>query len=193
MPTSKRIEKMRMVLKNRQPDLSIICENIHDPHNVSAILRSCDSVGVQQVYLLYNHEEFPKLVKKSSASAKKWIETIKVKNEIELREKLKSEGRTIYATHINQKADSIFNVDWTQPSAIIVGNEHRGVSEKALNIADKNVYIPMFGMIKSLNVSVAAAVILYESARQRINMGMYPNNLLSEDWIEHRLKFWREI
>jgi len=184
---------MRMVLKNRQPDLSIICENIHDPHNVSAILRSCDSVGVQQVYLLYNHEEFPKLGKKSSASAKKWIETIKVKNEIELREKLKSEGRTIYATHINQKADSVFNVDWTQPSAIIVGNEHRGVSEKALNIADRNVYIPMFGMIKSLNVSVAAAVILYESARQRIKMGMYPNNLLSEDWIEHRLKLWREI
>jgi tRNA (guanosine-2'-O-)-methyltransferase len=192
MPTLKRIERMRFALKNRQPDLTVVCENIHDPHNVSAILRSCDSVGVQRVYLLYNNEGFPKLGKKSSASAKKWIEIIKVTNEIELREKLKSEGITIYATHLDRKASSIYTIDWIQPSAIIVGNENRGVSDKALKIADKNVYIPMFGMIKSLNVSVATAVILYESARQRIKKGMYPNDLLTEDWIEHRLKLWKE-
>ncbi|HFB67420.1 MAG TPA: RNA methyltransferase, partial [Calditrichae bacterium] len=154
---------MERVLRNRQLDLRVVCENIHDPHNVSAILRTCDAAGVGMVHLLYTHEEFPQLGKKSSASAKKWIDIQRHRSFEELQQALHRDGMTIYATHLGERAISIYDVDWTQPSAIIMGNEHRGVSDEALAIADANVYIPQFGMIESLNVSVATAIILYEA------------------------------
>lgn len=190
MPTQKRIDRMARILKHRQPDLSVVCENIHDPHNVSAILRSCDAVGVQHVHLLYSTDPFPKLGKKSSASAKKWIDIHKFRDRFELKEHLRTTGAVIYATHLSKKAVSVFDIDWTRPSAIIMGNEHRGVSDELLEIADQNIYIPMFGMIKSLNVSVATAVILYEAARQRLARGMYPNPSLPEKWISEKLEEW---
>ena len=190
MPTERRIQKIQRVLQCKQPDLTVVCENIHDPHNVSAILRTCDAAGVWQVYLLYTQEDFPELGKKSSASAKKWIETLRFRDPQTLRRHLKDQGFTIYATHLGSQAISIYDVDWTQPSAIIVGNEHRGVSEEALQIADHNVFIPMFGMVESLNVSVATAVILYEAVRQRLQQGRYPNKKLDDAWIARLTQEW---
>ncbi len=190
MPTQRRIERMREVLRNRQLNLTVVCENIHDPHNVSAILRTCDAVGIHRAHLLYTEEDFPKLGKKSSASAKKWIELERHRSYESLRERLKGDGFTIYATFIDPCAKSIFEVDWTGSSAVIMGNEHRGVSRDALQIADQAVYIPMFGMIRSLNVSVATAVILYEAARQRLAKGLYPNPGLDESWLESELERW---
>ncbi len=193
MPTVNRIKKMRRVLKNRQPDLTVICENIHDPHNVSAILRTCDAVSIAAVQLLYTNQEFPKLGKKSSASAKKWIDVHEFQSVSALRESLKKRGFTIYATHLStENPRSIYEVDWTKPSAIIMGNEHLGVSEEALAIADHNIYIPMFGMIQSLNVSVATAVILYEACRQRIAAGMYPSQQIDPDKFIQKLAEWQE-
>lgn len=181
---------MKQVLSSRQPDLSVVCENIHDPHNVSAILRTCDAVGVQNVYLLYSDEPFPKLGKKSSASAKKWVDTHKFADPAELKKELKAKGMRIYGTHLGKNSKSIYDIDWTQPSTIVLGNEHRGVSAEALDICDQNVNIPMFGMIESLNVSVAAAVILYEVARQRLQKRLYPNSDLPEKWIKGMLEKW---
>ncbi len=190
MPTQRRLEKMLRVIRNRQPDLTVVCENIHDPHNVSAMLRTCDAVGVETVYLLYTYQEFPELGKKSSASAKKWVRTRKFKDPQALRETLKQQEMTIYATRIEEGAISIFDIDWTQPAAIIMGNEHRGVSEEALSIADGNIYIPMFGMVQSLNVSVATAVILYEACRQRLSRGLYPNPRWDETAVQQKLEEW---
>lgn len=192
MPTINRITKMKRVLQHRQLDLTIVFENIHDPHNVSAILRTCDAVGIQNINLLYTEEPFPKLGKKSSASAKKWIVTNKFKKESELRKYLKSKNMTIYATYLNKESISIFDIDWTQPSAIIFGNEQRGVSEKCLDICDQIISIPMFGMIESLNVSVAAAVVLYEATRQRLKKRYYPNQNLTDKWVEETLQRWME-
>lgn len=190
MPTARRISKMKQVLSCRQMDLTVVCENIRDPHNVSAILRTCDAVGVQNVSMLYTDQPFPELGKKSSASAKKWVDTRKFSNPLELKKYLKSMGMKIYGTYLSNKSQSIYDSDWTQPSAIILGNEQRGVSEKVLDICDHNVFIPMFGMIESLNVSVAAAVILYEAARQRMQKGHYLNSDLSNDWIDKLLEKW---
>ena len=190
MPTERRRLRMEEVLRNRQPDLTVVFENIHDPHNVSAILRTCDAVGVHRAHLLYTVESFPKLGKKSSASAKKWIELLRHRSHEELRNHLKENRFTIYATTVDPEATSVFAVDWTRPSAIILGNENRGVSEECLAIADTRIYIPMFGMIVSLNVSVAAAVILYEAARQRLAAGRYPNPHLSPSWICAELEKW---
>jgi tRNA (guanosine-2'-O-)-methyltransferase len=189
MPTRRRIEKMQKVLQTRQHDLTVVCENIHDPHNVSAILRTCDAVGISTVHLLYTRESFPVLGKKSSGSAKKWLEFQQHCNHSNLRELLKSRNMIIYATHINQNAKTIYQVDWTKPTAIILGNEHRGVSEDSLHISDFTVKIPMQGMIESLNVSVAAAVILYEIFRQRLQAGMLDRSA-DEDWVRQKLDTW---
>lgn len=192
MVTERRTERIKRILNFRQTDLTVVCENIHDPHNVSAILRSCDAVGVNAVHLLYTNETFPKLGKKSSASAKKWLDFKQYRDHQELRAALKDQKMTIYATYIDASAKSIFDVDWTQPSAIIMGNEHRGVSPEALAIADQKIFIPMFGMIESLNVSVATAVTLYEACRQRLIKQQYQQPK-EPDWITERLNRWTKL
>jgi len=190
--TTRREEKMIRVLKNRQPDLAVVCENIHDPHNVSAIFRTCDAVGIEKIYLLYTNQAFPKIGKKSSASAKKWIDIEFFNDCSRLRKVLKQRDYTLYATHLVPGSTSIFEVDWTKPAAIILGNEHRGVSEEALAMADAALHIPMFGMIQSLNVSVAAAVILYEACRQRINQNFYPHPQRTPEELSAILEKWKE-
>lgn len=193
MPTEQRLERMRTILQYRQPDLTVVCENIHDPHNVSAILRSCDAVGIDTVRLFYSYQEFPILGKKSSGSATKWINIENFSDAAELRDSLKVKGFTIYATHLQTPNPlSIYEVDWTKPSAIIMGNEHFGVSEDVLAIADHNVYIPMMGMIKSLNVSVATAVTLYEACRQRIDSGLYPRTDADPEYLAAEFQKWQE-
>lgn len=192
MPTVRRVEKMTRVLKNRQPDLTVICENIHDRHNVSAMLRTCDAVGIERVGLLYTDEAFPKLGKQSSASAKKWIEIDTYHDNETLQKHLKSNKFNIYATHLTGNAVSIYDIDWCAPSAIIFGNESRGVSEETLSIADEVIYIPMFGMVQSLNVSVATAVILYEACRQRQQNGCYPNANIDPEKLLAQLKEWKK-
>lgn len=192
MPTIRRVERMIRVLKHRQPDLTVVCENIHDPHNVSAILRSCDAVGIEQVQLLYTDHEFPKLGKKSSASAKKWIDIRRYQHSEDLRQALKADNYQIYATQLSGHSVSIYDIDWTRPSAIIVGNEHQGVSDEVLQIADQSIYIPMLGMVQSLNVSVATAVILYEACRQRLINGQYPYPDLTQEKLSAMLERWQE-
>lgn len=192
MTTTRRREKMIQVLKNRQPDLMVVCENIHDPHNVGAIFRSCEAVGVEEIGLLYTNEVFPEIGSNASASATKWLETRFFKDSSELQRHLKERGFTIYATHLDPQAESIFEVDWTRPAAIIMGNERLGVTEDVLKIADASIYIPMFGMIQSLNVSVATAVILYEACRQRMNAALYPHPLRTPEQLSAALEKWKE-
>jgi len=188
--TERRKQKLTSVLEHRQLDVKIVCENINDPHNVSAMLRTCDSVGIPEIHLLYTNNEYPRMGAKSSASARKWVKTNKVSNYDDLKKQLKTENQTIYATHLNTKAISIYDIDWTKPSTIIMGNEHSGVSNEALEISDQNVFIPMFGMVESLNVSVATAVILYEILRQRLQNGNYPNSDLSQTHLNSMLNKW---
>ncbi len=174
MPRSeRRIQKINHVLRHRQPDLTVVMENIHDPHNVSAVFRSCDAVGVKRVELLYNVERFPRIGKKSSSSANKWLERRKHTSVDECYSTLRSEGFKIYATHLVTEGMSLYDLDLTQKVALVFGNEHRGLSDEAAAKADCNFVIPMVGMIQSLNISVACAVCLYEALRQRILAGAF--------------------
>lgn len=193
MPRSqRRLDKIRRVLSLRQPDLTVVMENIHDPHNVSAMMRSCDAVGVLRVELLYTVEKFPRIGKKSSSSANKWLEWRKHKSVDACYNTLREEGFVIYATHLGDVSVSLYDLDLRQKVALVFGNEHRGVSEEAAAKADGNAQIPMIGMIQSLNVSVACAVSLYEALRQRILEGGLSTPKLStteltalyEDWIK---------
>lgn len=188
--TERRSERIRQVLERRQPDLTVVMENIHDPHNVSAVLRSCDAVGVMGVELLYTVEKFPRIGKKSSSSASKWMNRRKHTSVEACYDQLRAEGFSIYATHLDASAVSLYDLDLTRPVALVFGNEHRGVSEEAASRADGNFQIPMMGMIQSLNVSVACAVTLYEVLRQRRARGAYDRPKLNESELHTFLDDW---
>ncbi len=188
--TEKRKNKITSVVNARQKSLAVVLENIHDPHNVSAIFRTCDAVGVPKVSLVYNIDKFPAIGKKSSASAFKWVEKEKYKSVKECYDHLHEEGFKIYASSISSDSKNLFELDLTEKAAVVLGNEHRGVSEEAANLADEKFLIPMYGMVQSLNVSVAAAVILYEALRQRTAKGMYGKSEYSEKEIDDMIDRW---
>ncbi|RCK75246.1 MAG: tRNA (guanosine(18)-2'-O)-methyltransferase [Ignavibacteriae bacterium] len=188
--TERRAEKIKYVLEHRQPDLTVVLENIHDPHNVSAILRSADAVGVKEVFLVYNTEEFPKLGKKSSASALKWVDKQKFSSISECYDYLRNEGFKIYATHLTDESVSLYDLNLTEKVAFVFGNEHTGVSSEAATLADLNFKIPMYGMIQSLNVSVACAVSLYEALRQRLKKGDYNKSKIKQKELKLLFDNW---
>jgi len=190
--TEKRAEKIKWVLSKRQPSLHVVFENIHDPHNVSAIFRTCDAAGIHRVSLVYSIEKFPKIGKKSSASAYKWIEKEKFKSIEECYDNLSKEKYKIYASSLDSDSKNLFELDFTKKVAVVFGNEHRGLSKEAENLADEKFFIPMFGMVQSLNVSVSAAITIYEAVRQRIEKGFYEKSgfstselkILFDQWIK---------
>ncbi|MBI3787096.1 MAG: RNA methyltransferase [Ignavibacteriales bacterium] len=190
MRSERRLAKLESVLRHRQPDLTVVIENIHDPHNVSAMFRSCDAAGVFEVQLLYTMEKFPRIGKKSSASAGKWVNRRDFKSVEACYATLRKEGFTIYATQLSEKAAGLYEVDLSKRCAVVFGNEHRGVSDEAAAQADAIIQIPMFGMIQSLNVSVACAITLYEALRQRLAKGHYNKPKFSEKELKKLLDGW---
>jgi len=179
--TEERWEKVKKIVEKRQPDLTIILENLNDPHNFSAVLRSCDAVGIMNIHMVYyGSQPFPKLGNKSSGSAKKWIEIHRYNSISECYAALRAQGKKIFTTHMAKDSVSLYDLDLTQPVALVFGNEHAGVSEEAVRLADGNFLIPQVGMIQSLNISVAAAVTLYEAYRQKMVAGHYNYPKLKE-------------
>ena len=188
--TERRVNKIKSVLLARQDSLKIVLENIYDPHNVSAIFRTCDAAGIPKVTLLYNTEPFPKIGKKSSASAFKWVEKEKYKFVEKCYEALKEDGFKIYASHISEDAKNLYDLDLTEKVALVLGNEHRGISAEAAKLADDRFIIPMYGMVQSLNVSVSAAITIYEALRQRREKGMYSSDELSQQDLDEKINNW---
>lgn len=192
--TTRRQDRVRSVLERRQPDLTLILENVHDPHNVSAILRSCDAVGVLQVHVVYSVESPPPgmFARQTSASAAKWVDVVRHDSMDACVTELRDAGFQVLATALGQESRPLHSWDLTRRVALVVGNEMRGVSDEAMALADGLVEIPMVGMVQSLNVSVASAVCLYEALRQRLAAGAYdaprlPAEVLSameQDWLK---------
>ncbi|NJN78657.1 MAG: RNA methyltransferase [Saprospiraceae bacterium] len=174
----KRVTRFKEVIKCRQPNLTVILENVHDPHNISAVLRTCDSVGITDVYVLYTkvHKDRLEMGKRSSSGARKWINVHLYNNVDDCMRAVKAKYDKIYATHLSEDAVDLYKLDLTESVALLFGNEHSGVSEEALKYCDGNFLIPQFGMVKSLNISVACAVSLYEGLRQRKEKGFYDDN-----------------
>lgn len=190
--TEQRLQKITEAATARQFSLRVVMENIHDPHNVSAVFRTCDAVGVPMVSLLYTFESFPRISKTSSSSANKWIDLEKFNDTKICFDELRNKGFKIYASMLNPKAVNLYEIDLTQKIALVFGNEKRGVSQEAEKLADETFYIPMHGMIQSLNVSVAAAVTLYEAQRQRIAKGMYKRSELPIEVLDKLIDKWCE-
>ena len=190
MRTERRLQKIRRVLRLRQPDLTVVLEDIHDPHNVSAVLRSADAVGIGEVHLVYTSEEFPKIGRKSSASALKWVVRRKSRSVEECYSRLRKQGFRIYASQLDSDSLCLFDLNLRDKVALVFGNEHRGVSEQAAALADARFMIPMHGMIESLNVSVACAVSLYEALRQRLEHGDFSRLKLGDTALRALAEEW---
>ena len=190
--TERRRARIEQVLRHRQRDLTLVLANIHDPHNVSAIYRSCDAFGVASVHLYYTTCAFPALSKKTSASARKWVDTVRHDDRESLFAALRARPCQVLATSCTPSARPVGDYDFTKPTAIIMGNEHAGVPEELIPHVDGEVYIPMFGMIQSFNVSVAAALMLAEASRQRRDAGMYERMSWTNEEYAERLALWLE-
>ncbi len=190
--TPERKKRIHDVLSRRQQDLTLIMDNIWDPHNVSAVLRSCDAFGVLAVHLYYTTAEWPELGKKSSASAKKWVQRFRHSDPAEMIGGLRAKGFNVMRTGFSETARPLDAYDLSAPSAVILSNEHRGTSPELAELVPDEIYIPMQGMIQSFNVSVAAAIILYEASRQRGAKGMYDRTGLDAEEFEALEREWRE-
>ena len=190
--SEKRTNKIISVIKSRQKSLHVVLENIHDPHNVSAIFRTCDAAGIPKVSLIYNKEKFPRIGKKSSASAFKWVEKEKFKTVEECYSDLRKNGFKIFASAITENAVDVYEIDFTKKCAIVMGNENRGLSDEAIEQADVRFKIPMFGMVQSLNVSVSAAIVIYEALRQRRKNTKFDRSELTKKQILEMLSRWSE-
>lgn len=160
------------MLATRQPDLTLCLEQVHKPHNVSAIIRTADAVGVHQVHAVWPTTRMRTLVS-SAAGSNSWVNVKTHRSIADAVTQMKDQRMQILATHLSARAIDFREVDYTRPICILLGQEKTGISEEALALADQDIIIPMLGMVQSLNVSVAAAVILYEAQRQRQNAGMY--------------------
>ena len=179
MPTEQRLNKLRRVAEARQAGFTVVIEDIFDPHNLGAISRSCDAFGIQQINIIFEtHPEFdPKEVGKNSSTAtNKWLNYRIHHSTEEALQRLKDEGWQLVAAALDADAESIYEADLCAPRiALLFGNEKTGLSPTALKLADRKVKIPMRGIAQSMNVSVSAAVCIYEVTRQR--MGRCPQLL----------------
>ncbi|MGF1724489.1 tRNA (guanosine(18)-2'-O)-methyltransferase TrmH [Photobacterium nomapromontoriensis] len=189
--TPDRFQRIHSVLATRQPDLTVCMEEVHKPNNVSAIIRTADAVGVHKVHAVWPTESM-RLHSHTSAGARNWVELETHDSMVDAIATLKAQGMQVLATNLSDDAVDFREIDYTQPTAIILGGEKNGITAQALAMADQDIIIPMVGMVQSLNVSVASALILYEAQRQRQNAGMYDRDTTQlPDDVVHRILFER--
>jgi len=189
--TPERRERLIAVLSKRQHDITVVLENVSDPHNISAVMRTCDAVGIQDIYIL--NTKIPRHKKwgpKSSSSAAKWLTIHQFENAEECFSSLRNRYSTILTTHLSSDAVSLHKLDLTKSIALVFGNEHSGVSEEIRKMADGNFIIPQAGIIRSLNISVACAVTLYEAFRQKTLAGHYDQRKLDDVGFNNLLNEW---
>lgn len=205
--TPARIARLKGVAARRQTNLCVVLENVHDPHNIGAVMRSCDAVGVRELFVLYTEshldEERIELGKRSSSGARKWLDIHLYTSVDACFQAVRERYDYVWATHLGASYQSLYELDLTQSTALVFGNEHDGLSEATLSHTDGNFIIPQMGMVQSLNISVACAVSLYEALRQRQVANMYDTNLpmsgaereaLAEDYLARSdQKNWNHI
>lgn len=181
--------KFRSVIARRQPNITVVLENVHDPHNLGAVMRSCDAIGIMKIHVCVTEKVRPSktwLGKKSSAGSRKWVD-VETYNDIEACFKaVRAESQMIYGTYLHDENldkphHQLYDLDLTGSVALVFGNELRGLSEAAANLCDAHFLVPQMGMAESLNVSVACAVSLYEAMRQRLAIGAYEKPFFSAE------------
>lgn len=188
--TIERFNKIKACLEKRQPDLAVITDHMHKPHNVSAVMRTCDAAGVFSLHAVMPENEDFRARSGIAMGSDKWLD-LSVHSHIETAmERLKNEGFRIVAVHKSDRSGNFREVDYCQKTAVLFGAELFGVSEEAAALADDHVSIPMQGMVESYNVSVAAAIVLTEAQRQRDAAGFYSARRLDQATYNRTLFKW---
>lgn len=192
--TPERKGKLLNALNKRQPDLAVVLENVEDPRNVTAVMRSCDAVGIQDIYVITNETPRPEKYKfVSGRSADKWVTLHHFESREACVAVLRSKYERILTTSLTDDSVSVYEIDFTAVSTVLVfGNERRGVSEEMCALADGNINIPQVGMLQSLNISVACAVCIYEAFRQKKAAGHYDNPALPAERMTELKAQWSE-
>ncbi len=188
--TDERTKRFKEVIAKRQ-NLTVILENVHDPHNIGAVIRSCDAVGVSEVFILYTEASHnflkQKVGKNTSSGTRKWVKTHYFGEIESCFEQVRSRYHNIFGTNLGENTQSLYDLDLTQPVALMFGNEQKGISEKARSLLDGNFIIPQHGMVQSLNISVACAVSLFEASRQRLAKKMYSGDFNVDSGVHNEM------
>ncbi|HGY5536260.1 MAG: tRNA (guanosine(18)-2'-O)-methyltransferase TrmH [Prochlorococcus sp.] len=171
----RRFARLKAVLDCRMADLTVLLEHVEKPHNLSAILRSCDAVGVLDAHAV-SYSGRLRTFNSTAQGSQKWV-PLKDHSSIEVAvTTLKKRGFRLYGTHLDANARDYRDCDFCGPTAFVLGAERWGLGELTASLMDEGIFIPMRGMVQSLNVSVAAATLLFEALRQRQVAGIAPNN-----------------
>lgn len=189
----KRLEKFRRVAAQRQSDLTVVLENVIDLHNIGAVLRSCDSVGIREIFVLHTEQglkaDYITIGRKTSGGSRRWVDVHYYTDAKACFSKVKQDYERVLSTQLSETATSLFKLDLTKSTAFLFGNERDGISTEAAAFSDGNFVIPQMGMAESLNISVACAVTLYETFRQRSAAGFYDiNNNNAQQWFEEYVR-----
>ena len=190
MPTKERIQKVKHVLSLRQPDLRVVLEEVTNTHNASAVVRTCDAAGVLYLDIISSSGDAFPVNEAISTRAEKWLHFSNYRSTEECLKHLKQKGFKIAATCLGEESTPYTTIDYTQPLAVVFGNESEGISEEARNLADYVIKIPMIGMAQSLNLSVSVGVILYEAMKQRMKKNFYKETRLSPKEFKSFIKTW---
>lgn len=188
--TLRRLNKIKACLQKRQPDLTVVTDNVHKPHNVSAIMRTCDAVGVHEFHVAMRADESFRARSGIAMGSDKWLDLHLYEQVAQPVQQLQERGFSVVAVHKSERSTDFRELDYCAPTAVLFGAELFGVSEAAAQLADRHVSIPMLGMVESYNVSVAAAIVLLEAQRQRSNAHMYDHQRLSEEQYRRTLFRW---
>src|SRR5215212_7717384 len=141
--TPERKQRLTSVLNKRQSNLTVVLENVSDPHNISAVMRTCDAVGIQDVYILNTKiAKHKKWGAKSSSSAAKWLTIHQYTDAPDCFEEIRKKFKKIYTTHLSSDAADLYSLNLAEPVALVFGNEHSGVSEELIALSDGNFIIP---------------------------------------------------
>ncbi len=182
-----RLARINELLNNRQPDLTVLMDQVHKPHNLAAVVRTADAVGIGEVHAVRAEGTLHRC-SGTAMGSDRWVTTHRYESFSDGFQVVKQQGMQVLAAHFSDQAVDFRSIDYTKPTCILLGAEKEGVSQQAADAADHHVLIPMLGMVQSLNVSVATAIILYEAQRQREAAGMYGTRKIPDELYE-KLKF----
>ncbi|WP_144392874.1 tRNA (guanosine(18)-2'-O)-methyltransferase TrmH [Pleionea sediminis] len=184
-----RLARINELLNNRQPDLTVFMDQVHKPHNLAAVVRTADAIGIGEVHAVRAEGAIHRC-SGTAMGSDRWVTTHRYETFKEGIEVVKKQGMQVLAAHLSDKAVDFRSIDYTKPTCILLGAEKEGVTDEAANAADQHIIIPMLGMVQSLNVSVANSIILYEAQRQREAAGMYGTRKISDEVYERLVFEW---
>ncbi|MBB1427088.1 tRNA (guanosine(18)-2'-O)-methyltransferase TrmH [Shewanella sp. SG44-2] len=181
-----RFARINQMLDNRQVDLTVCLDKVHMTNNIAAVLRSADCVGIHQIHAVWPDDDM-RVSGNTASGSQQWVDTVKHYTFEEAHQAFKKQKMQVLTTTFSDSAVDFREIDYTQPTAIVMGNERDGVSAEAIAAADQHIIIPMRGMVQSLNVSVAAALVMYEAQRQREVANMYGKRRLDNSYCQTML------